>query len=200
MDFAARDFAGYDTLIAWIDEAGAGRLPGDFIEIGAFMGVGTAKLAAYAGRFGKRVIAVDSFEPESDSTCDSEGYRMGDIYVALLAGRSQRAVYEEATRGHENIETRAVDSMRLELSREQSFSFGFIDGNHDPAYVRHDFETVWGRLVEGGILALDDYGGTLTQARETIDELIAERRSEIERAETIPGTWIVAVQKASRKV
>lgn len=190
-----REFAGYDSLISYVDRLRVARFAGDLIEIGAFMGVGTAKLAAYANRYGKCVLAVDSFQPEADTTIDSDGYRMSDIYVALLAGRSQREVYDEATRGCPNVVTHAVDSMQLELPPEQTFCFGFVDGNHDPAYVRHDFELIWPRLVAGGVLAFDDYGGTLPCVRSTIDALIEEHRSEIADAEIIEGSWIIALSK-----
>jgi SAM-dependent methyltransferase len=190
------EFAGYDALIAYADRAGVGRIEGDFIEIGAFMGGGTAKLAAYAARFGKRVLAVDIFDPTSDCTADSDGYRMADIYVALLNGRSQREVYDETIRGWPNVETYEVDSMTLVLPPERIFSLGFIDGNHDPAYVRHDFELVWERLVPGGVIAFDDYGGTLPGVRAVVDRLIVEHAQELERADLLEGTRIIALRKA----
>lgn len=191
-----RDFAGYDALIAHAESRGVGALAGNFIEIGAFMGVGTAKLAAFAARYGKRVVVVDAFDPALDTTADSDGHRMGDIYVALLGGRSQREIYDEATRPWQNIETLAVDSMRLELQASQTFCLGFIDGNHDPAYVRHDFELVWPRLVPGGLIAFDDYGGTLPQVRQAIDAVLEEYIGRIEDVQLVADTWIIAFRKA----
>ena len=45
---AANDFVGYEVLIDFIEERALCELPGDLIEIGAFMGGGTAKLARFA--------------------------------------------------------------------------------------------------------------------------------------------------------
>ena len=56
------DLVGYESLIKVLDKEWVARLPGDFVEIGSFVGGGTRKLANYAMRFGKRVYAIDIFE------------------------------------------------------------------------------------------------------------------------------------------
>ena len=135
-------------------------------------------------------------DPTTDFTQDSGGYRMADIYLALLDGRTQREVYEESVQGRENVVTLAVDSMGLRLPRGQQFCFGFIDGNHDPRYVRHDFGVVWRRLVPGGALALDDYEGTLPEVRRTIDGLVDRWRRQIASVSPLPGTRIIALRRS----
>ena len=50
------DLAGYEVLIKILEKEGTARLPGDFVEIGSFVGGGTRKLAKYAMRFGKKSL------------------------------------------------------------------------------------------------------------------------------------------------
>ena len=61
-------------------------MDGDLVEIGAYMGGGTAKLAKYARKHGKRVYAIDIFEPGKDTTETDDGVKMCDIYEAFLEG------------------------------------------------------------------------------------------------------------------
>ena len=56
------DFVGYEVLVDFMEERVLHELEGDIIEIGAFIGGGTAKLAKYAQRYGKDVYAVDVFD------------------------------------------------------------------------------------------------------------------------------------------
>ncbi|MFC1943907.1 class I SAM-dependent methyltransferase [Chloroflexota bacterium] len=190
------DFVGYEVLIEFIRARGLQYVEGDLVEIGAFMGGGTAKLAKFAHRYGKRVFAVDIFDPGCDRTRDISGNAMGDIYRALLRGRSQFEVYEENTRGLANIVTIKGDSNDIDFTRGQRFIFGFIDGNHRPDYVRNDFDIVWPCLVPGGVLALHDYGGELPQVTGTIDALADEHSSQIDGTYYIKDRDIIMLVKA----
>ena len=69
----APDFVGYEVLLDFIEERSLHRLDGDLIEIGSFMGGGTVKLARYARKHGKRVFAVDIFNPAADGTATPDG-------------------------------------------------------------------------------------------------------------------------------
>src|SRR5262245_7970547 len=60
------DFSGYEALINYIEAVNIGELGGDFLEIGAFMGGGSAKLARCASRYGKSLIVIDLFDPGFD--------------------------------------------------------------------------------------------------------------------------------------
>ena len=55
------EFVGYEKLLAFIKERALQRLEGDIIEIGAFMGGGTVKLAKFASE--SRTIVVDVTDP-----------------------------------------------------------------------------------------------------------------------------------------
>jgi len=72
---ATNDFVGYEVLVDFMTDQALHNLRGDIIEIGAFMGGGTVKLAAYAHRYGKKVFVVDIFDPGSDQTRDTGGTR-----------------------------------------------------------------------------------------------------------------------------
>ena len=192
---SANDFVGYEALVTFMSDRALQALDGDVVEIGAFMGGGTAKLAAFAREHGKRVYAIDLFDPARDTTQDTSGTRMCDIYQAFLQGRSQHEAYMEATQGFDNIVTINKDSREVHFSPEQKFIFGFIDGNHHPEYVRNDFDLVWPNLVPGGVLGFHDYGFDLPEVTRTIDELIGEHVEEIANTLEMKDRHIILLTK-----
>jgi len=192
------DFVGYDVLLDFIKERRLYKLEGDLIEVGVFMGGGTVKLARYARKHHKRVYAVDIFDPSSDKTEDTSGVKMCDIYEAFLRGRSQLDVYQETTRGFDNILTIKEDSKKVTFPVEQRFMFGFIDGNHHPEYVRNDFHVVWSNLVQGGALGFHDYNFDLPEVTKAIDSLVDERADEISEVHELKQKHIVLLVKAER--
>ena len=192
---ATTDFVGYEDIVNFMEEHGLCRLKGDIVEIGAFMGGGTVKLAEYARKYGKKVYAVDIFDPACDRSRDTTGARMCDIYEAFLQGRSQREVYSETTHGLDNIVTIDKDSREVEFPEEQDFVFGFIDGNHDPEYVKNDFYLVWRNLVPGGSVGFHDYDFDLPDVTGAIDVLIHEHREEISEVNRIREKYIILLTK-----
>lgn len=191
----SNDFVGYEVLIDFMKKRGLQKLEGDIIEIGAFMGGGTAKLARFARKYGKKVYAVDIFDPNRDKTPDKDGVRMCDIYQAFLQGRSQLEVYQQTTRGFDNIITINKDSKRVKFPGGQKFIFGFIDGNHQPDYVRNDFNLIWRHLVPGGSVGFHDYNFDLPQVTKAIDGLISKHRDEISDIHEIAPKHIVILTK-----
>jgi hypothetical protein len=194
----APDFVGYEVLLDFIEAHSLHRLEGDLIEIGSFMGGGTVKLARYARRHGKRVFAIDIFNPAIDDTATTDGTRMSDIYLAFLEGRPQLEVYEEVVRSLDNVVTIKQDSKEVSFLPEQRFIFGFIDGNHHPDYVRNDFHIVWQNLVEGGVLGFHDYHTELPEVTRCIDEIIAEHTGEIAETHEIIPQHIMLIVKGHR--
>jgi len=192
---AASDFVGYEDLIDFMKERALHELEGDIVEIGAFMGGGTTKLARYAREHGRKVYAIDIFDPACDRTEDSNGVRMCDIYEAFLQGRSQLEVYRETTRGFDNIVTIDKDSREVEFPGEQRFIFGFIDGNHQPDYVRNDFHVIWRNLQPGGSVGFHDYKFDLPGVTAAIDGLIEEHRDEIGEIREIKDKHIVLLTR-----
>ncbi len=116
---------------------------------------------------------------------------MCDIYEAFLQGRSQLEVYRETTGGFDNIITIDKDSREVEFPREQSFVFGFIDGNHQPEYVRNDFYVIWRNLVPGGGIGFHDYNFDLPEITGTVDKLIDDHRDEISEIHEIKERHII---------
>ncbi len=192
---AGNDFVGYEVLIDFMEKRRLPKLEGDLIEIGAFMGGGTVKLARFALKYGRRIYAVDIFDPRADKTPDKSGVKMCDIYQAFLQGRSQLEVYQQATNGFDNIVTINKDSKRVRFPRGQKFVFGFIDGNHQPDYVINDFNLVWRNLVPGGSSGFHDYNFDLPQVTETIDSLIDKHKDEISEVNEIKQSHIVILTK-----
>jgi len=191
----SNDFVGYEVLIDFIQKRKLHKLEGDIIEIGVFMGGGTAKLARFARKYSKRVYAVDIFEPGCDKTQDKSGVEMCEIYEAFLQGRSQLEVYQQTTHTFDNIVTINMDSRRVSFHKGQKFIFGFIDGNHQPDYVRNDFYLIWRHLIPGGCIGFHDYNFDLPEVTETIDELIEKHGNEISLVNEIKDKHILLLTK-----
>ncbi|MBC8511522.1 MAG: class I SAM-dependent methyltransferase [Dehalococcoidia bacterium] len=186
----ADDFVGYEKLVAFIKKRSLQRLDGDVIEIGAFMGGGTVKLAEFASKYGKKVYAIDTFEPGLDQTVSKSGITARAVYDAYLEGRSMWEVYEETTSGFDNIITIREDSRKIKFAREQKFIFGFIDGCHQEAFVTNDFYIVWPHLVSGGVLGLHDYKyHDWPEVTQAVDKLIDRHRDEIGEIHEVQGKY-----------
>lgn len=184
------EFVGYDKLLAFIKERALSKLAGDIVEIGAYMGGGTVKLAEFARKYGKKVYAIDTFEPGLDQTVSTSGVTAGDVYQAFLEGRSMWEVYREATRGFDNIITIKQDSRKVSFGKEQKFVFGFIDGCHQRAYVESDFHLIWPNLVSGGVLGCHDYKyDDWSEVTEAVDGLLDKYQDEISEVHQIEGSY-----------
>jgi len=188
------DLVGYESLLDWIKENQIYTLDGDVVEIGSFMGGGTAKLAQFFSRYGKKVYAIDIFDPSFDHTNNLNGSNMSLIYLEVLKGRNQEDVFREMTRKYSNIQVIKEDSKKVVLPCKE-ICFSFIDGCHDPDYVRNDFHLVWDKTVSGGVVGLHDYGGDLPQTTRTIDDLIEANRHSIEQVSMIKEKWIILLTK-----
>jgi len=184
------DFVGYEVLIDFIKQQALYKLEGDIIEIGAYMGRGTAKLAKFAQRYGKKVYAIDVFDPGLDKTMSKSGIKAGDVYEAFLQGRSMLEAYQKSTRGFDNIVTIREDSKKVSFPQEQRFIFGFIDGCHHQAYVENDFYVIWPHLVSGGALGFHDYKfDDWPEVTKATDKLTQAHKGEISEAYEIEGKY-----------
>ncbi len=184
------DFVGYEVLIDFLEQRALYELDGDIVEIGAYMGRGTAKLAKFTQRYGKKVYAIDVFDPGLDRTVSQSGIRASDVYQAFLKGRSMLQVYQESTRGLHNVVTIKADSKKVKFPQNQKFVFGFIDGCHQQAYVENDFYVIWPHLVSRGVLGFHDYKfDDWPEVTRAVNKLLRMHRAEISEAYEVEGKY-----------
>ena len=184
------EFVGYENLISFVEERALHKSEGDIVEIGAYMGGGTVKLAEFAKKYGKKVYAIDIFDPSLDKTIGKGGVKACEVYQAFLYGRSMLEVYQETIRGFDNIITIKDDSKRVKFPREQKFVFGFVDGCHQQAYVENDFHVIWPNLVPGGVIGFHDYKfDDWPEVTKAVDRLMEAHRSEISEVYEIEGNY-----------
>lgn len=190
------DWVGYEVLLEEFERNAISGVAGDILEIGAFLGGGTAKLCDWCARNAaeKRVITVDIFDPEFDPTQTVEGWTMGELYGSALGDRNQRSVFDQVTRGRQNLVVVQGDSTAVEVPTDQ-LAFAFVDGSHVPEDVRSDFDLVWNRLQPGGVAAFHDYGGDLPGVTTTLHERIGAQAKQIARVWT-RDPMLLFVQRA----
>lgn len=171
------DLSGYELLMDVILENKLYELEGDFVEIGVFLGGGTYKLSKLIERKDsiKKIFAIDIFDPTFDKIACMRGNTMEEIYMKILNGKNQYEIYKKVTQNCKNIITISGDSKKINISCEK-IAFVYIDGNHSPDYIKNDFYKVWSKIVQGGVIAFDDYGYDLPQVTEAIDALIANEK------------------------
>jgi SAM-dependent methyltransferase len=170
----------YEHILEVIRDKEVGQLGGDAVEIGVLIGGGVYQLARLFERLApeRKVIGIDIFATAVDDTLNRQGRTMQDIYDGLLGDYDQREVYDLVVADCRNVVTVAGDSATVEIPTD-AIAFAHIDGNHTAEYVRKDFERIWERLVPGGIIAFDDYGGDLPEVTDTVDALRREHADEI---------------------
>ena len=184
------DFVGYGNLINFMEERSLYTLEGDIIEIGAFMGGGTVKLAEFAKKYGKPVHVVDIFEPSLDQTMSVSGMSACNVYEAFLEGHSMWEVYQEATRQFDNVITIRKDSKKVNFDEKQKFVFGFVDGCHEETYVTNDFYVIWPHLVSGGVLGFHDYEyDDWPEVTRAVKKIIEKHKDEISEMVEIEGVY-----------
>jgi len=188
------DLVGFESLLARLKKEQIGKLDGDVVEIGSFLGGGTAKLARFFGKHNKKVYAVDIFEPSFDNTKSADGTSMASLYSKVLKGRNQEEVFRETTRKCPNVVMIKGDSKQVTLPCRE-ICFSFIDGCHDPDYVRNDFYLVWDKTVAGGVVGFHDYGSNLPQTTKAIDKLIEYNKNSIKETSQIKEKWVLLLTK-----
>jgi hypothetical protein len=85
----------------------------------------------------------------------------------------------------------AEDSAGVALPTER-VALGYVDGNHDAAYVRSDFELLWSRLSSGGVIAFDDYGKDLPALTAALHARIGAHAAEIGRVWPVGYTLFIS--------
>jgi hypothetical protein len=157
-----------------------------------------AAAAKYAGQYNKRLIVIDLFDPNFDDTPNVRGQSMSSLYRRALGRKSQREFFDDATRPYNNIVVYAEDSAKVKLPPDTKLCFSYLDGSHDPEYVKSDFYLVWKQTVPGGLVAFHDYvesGGDLPQVTEAINALIRANKSTIRDTHYFQGRAMILLRK-----
>lgn len=173
------ELASYDTLIKYIHNNGIHKLEGDVLEIGAFMGGGTRKLAQFFQELNKKIIVIDIFDPCFDKTRTYRNESLSWFYKKILGKRELRKVFNERVHREGNVIVYDDDSKRVKLPENVKLCFSFIDGNHNPNYVRSDFELAWKYTVPGGVVAFHDFDAYLPDITKAIEQIMRENVKEI---------------------
>ena len=106
----------------------------------------------------------------------------------------QEEVFRETTRKCPNVVMIKGDSKQVTLPCRE-ICFSFIDGCHDPDYVRNDFYLVWDKTVAGGVVGFHDYGSNLPQTTKAIDKLIEYNKNSIKETSQIKEKWVLLLTK-----
>ena len=151
---------------------------GDIVEIGAFKGVGTRQLAE---AFPDKIIhSVDVFDIHFDKAKNMGGIPMSKFYEDELGGRDQLVVFQENTRGLENVVRHETDSTKFEPEDEVWLTI--IDGGHSTAVLKKDIKNA----MMSRYIAFHDYKHDLPDVTKTIDKM-TEGWTRYE----IGSTWLV---------
>ena len=193
------DWVGYETFLEFIQKNSLMSVAGDFVEIGTFLGGGAYKLSRFLAKqaSNKRLYVIDIFDPNFDATQNCNGRPMKSFYAHALGNyksKSQFEVFSEVTKKCTNITVLPVDSKKAVIPSER-LSFCFIDGNHDPEYVRNDFGLVWSKLSPGGAVAFHDYGGDLPQTTAAIKKLVEKHSSAIKKTFEVKRKTLLFIVK-----
>ena len=195
----AKVFAGYNKMLDYVEASKIYELEGDFLEIGAFMGGGSALLAEYAAPHHKRLIVIDVFDPGFDASKNIHGAQLNRLYRLALGHKNQREIFNQTTaRFAKIIDVYAEDSKKVKLPEGRKLCFSFIDGNHEPEYVRSDFNLAWSATVPGGVVSIHDYvegGGDLPEVTQAVDQLMAENKDAIGSTLVMQGYAIIMIRK-----
>lgn len=154
-------------------------LPGDLLELGAWLGFGTARMAALARDGGKRVHAVDWFLVDFGNPA-SVTAESAQRYLTLYAGMTQRQVFDRNTRGLDNVVVHDGDISVLTFAPEQRFVLSVIDAAKGFDQNRQYVALAWQHTVPGGVVMVDDYGNPdAPELTAAVDQTLAELAGEI---------------------
>lgn len=134
-------------LPTFLDKAG----PHKILEIGCFEGLSSVFFADnYLDHVHSRLTCVDPFLTISNN--DHQPY--------LQHNEEQNFDYNVAHCKHSSkITVQKMTSDRFFERNTQTYTFIYIDGCHEPAFITRDMENSFQVLEQNGIMWMDDYGG-----------------------------------------
>lgn len=142
--FNLDDLAHFTLVLETQSSAG---VRGDLLELGCFHGRSAGVLAAHL-QDGERLFLADAFDLPLDDP-------YGDTPTPEGVERNLKAMVPSLSMDRVTI-ARAY-SRDLKLPPDLRVRFAHVDGGHDAETVRTDLDLCGGRLIPGGIMAVDDY-------------------------------------------
>lgn len=136
----------YDTMYRKIIPM-ALEVPGNFLEIGVFLGKTTIFLAEYLRLNGSKRILI-TIDPLDEEHNNCKKNKVKDVRKHFLDHTGY------LTNHIHNFNT-SEDGVRL--VEDNSVAFAFIDGDHTKEGVIRDFYLYFPKMKVGGIMCFDDY-------------------------------------------
>lgn len=131
--------------------------PANFLEIGVYRGQ-TLSLFALLARLQNITCAVNGISPFSSAGDSVSNYSRNVDYLAdTLANFAHFSLPQPKL-----LKAFSTDPAALDLIRSQTWQAVYIDGNHDYAVAKSDWEACAASVAPGGIIVLDDSGLTTT--------------------------------------
>lgn len=134
------------------------KLKGDVAQLGVYKGGSTAVLASLVESSGKRYHAFDTFEglPKTNTQDNINGYKDSDRTELADTSISEVKKYLK--------EYACIDYYKGLFPQSvptffpESICFVYLDADLYQS-TKDGLEYFWHRLVQGGVMAIDDYGG-----------------------------------------
>jgi methyltransferase family protein len=155
------------------------------LHVGNFVGVSLSYLLDWARGHDGTVVSVDPNIPHRDvahpqrAVCDLLAHFGLTERHLLVCGYSLEKNFSNDSvvfDGYDPAAAWAAESapefVLASLARSgQRFDAAFIDGNHDPAYLRRELQALGEMLVPGGLLVLDDVAPSWAAIRRLFEEV-----------------------------
>jgi hypothetical protein len=155
------------------------------LHVGNFVGVSLSYLTSWTRGRGGLVVSVDPDIPHRGvdrpqrAVCDlMDHFGLGQGHL-LVCGYSLEKSFSNDSVVFEDYDPAAA--WASESAPEwilpglaqfgHRFEVAFMDGNHDPAYLRREIAAITKMLVPGGLLVLDDVDDAWEQIRAVFDEV-----------------------------
>jgi hypothetical protein len=137
------EFVGRDNFGEFLNRQG---LKGHAVEVGTHRGAFAHCLLSHWK--GKRLFCIDPWLSGYDDNDPASRSDRDDDYRAAIETLS--------TFGERAVITRKLSADAVTDFYDDSLHFVYIDGNHQPEFVRLDLEVWWPKLGMGGLLAGHD--------------------------------------------
>jgi len=148
------------VILTYLDENKINRI----LEIGCFEGLSSVF-------FADNLINA----PESTLTCVDPFllFEKNDHKDLLFNNEEKNFDYNiQSCKNSDKITIYKITSDEFFANNLNTFNFIYVDGCHEPEYIKRDLENSFAVLEDGGIMWMDDYDGG--QTKETFDNFLIE--------------------------